>query len=148
MNFASLHEVLQVGFDWSDTCPHSFTFREGWYRVLPKDQFGEVDSYVELDEELTMLPELLPSSESIIYHYGLTEGWDHIITTGQMRGVDGSSAAYEEKCANFKASSHEVLEEEQDMLGVYIDRPFDMARNNEELKDLQFTPKLIQKDPQ
>ncbi len=128
--------------------------------MLPKDQFGEAGPYVEYDEETMRLSELLPSLESVIYHYGDLDGWDHVITTGEITNADdgpyvactggqgavpleayGGAASYEEKCAIFRDTPHDEHEEMQDVLGVYLDLHFDKARINEELKDLLFTPK-------
>ena len=164
MNFASLHEILSIGFGWSGTQPHEFDFSEFGCRMIQKDRFDENSHVQEYDEETTSLSGFLPSKESFRYHYGFQQGWDHVITVGEISNVDdgpfvtclggkGSSplesctgaAHYAQMCDILNDPSHDDYDEMQELLGEFFDTGFDKESINEELGDLEFTPQVIKK---
>jgi len=169
MNFASLHNVLQVGLEWSDTHLHEFVFYtqrcsvgtmdDGLYSKK-SDLFGPGSLY---DEDTTTLSELLVNTRRFSYFYDFGDAWEHIITVGGIEYVDGPPHAIctggqgmtpPEDCGGaygyaqvrkiLKDPTHEEYEEHSMWAEYDFDGGFDLESVNEDLSEIVFTPQLIE----
>ena len=90
ITFATLHEILQIGFEWGDENPHEFDFSQYGFKVGPIRNKKRVLPGTPgwHDESDTMLSDLLPSIRSFTYRYDCGVGWDHVIRVGKTEFVD------------------------------------------------------------
>lgn len=164
-NFAALHEILQIGFGWSNTHLHEFVFSKQGFSVgtMENNPYSEGSVLLGIpgmhDEETTMLSDLLPTVRSFTYLYDFGDSWEHVVKVGNMGYIDGNlplvvcsggqgstppedcggEYGFAELLAILKDPSHERYEEVKHWAGYDFAGGFDKDSINKELAELKFT---------
>ena len=169
ITFAALHDVIQVGFGWSDTHLHEFLFSDQGFSVgtveddpysRPLDLFGPSVMH---DEDTTALSDLLLNIRRFTYLYDFGDGWEHVITVGEVgyaegpphaectggRGMRppedcGGAYGYAQMRKILKDPTHEEYEEHAMWAKYDFDGGFDLDRTNKDLSNIVFTAQLIE----
>lgn len=166
INFAALHDILQIGFGWSDSHLHEFDFSQHGFVIGPlESQLGEELGPHDIpgfhDEDTTALTDMLPSVRRFSYIYDFGDNWEHVIKVGKVDFIEGEPYALctggqgitpPEDCGGaegfaelleiLKDPSHTEYEEMKSWVGDALDGRFDRAEINEELEELVFTPQF------
>lgn len=167
MSFSALNDVLQVGFGWTDTHLHEFVFSGYGFSVgtMENDSINtrpELFGLPEMhDEDTTALCDVLPSIRRFTYLYDFGDGWEHVITVGEVGYVDGppratctkgrgmtppedcgGSHGYAQMRKILKDPTHEEYKEHSMWAKYDFDGGFDLTRVNKDLAKIVFTPQL------
>jgi hypothetical protein len=145
-----LHKIIQTSMGWSNGHLHQFKANGKFYGVPFEDQFSGMKT---IDYKYIRIYELLKQKEAeIIYEYDFGDGWEHIITLGDILTADpevdypicikgkrncppedcGGPWGYQSMLEVLKNPDHEEYEMFEDWLGeMYIDK-FDPERFDKE----------------
>lgn len=98
-NFLTLHEIIQVGFGWTDEHLHAFSCNKGRVRIdaglleMGYGNLGKKQKRELFNEEGALLSDYIPATKRLDYEYDFCDGWKHIITVGAIELVEGEPYA-------------------------------------------------------
>lgn len=134
-SFASLHDILQIAFGWTDS--HLHQFHAGAMRIGMAD--GDIDDTS--DENQTRLDQILPICDRIVYEYDFGDSWGHLIVVEALqsreeqvaypRCIGGKRSAPPEDCGGpwgyreFLKAIREPSHEEHESMIEWIGGEFD-----------------------
>ena len=100
MNFRSLNKILLIGFGWTGTHGHQFTYNKG--KEIIDEDLREIAWRERLDHEQrkalydeygALLSEFIPPAKRFDYEYDFGDRWKHVIKVGKIQIVSGGPYA-------------------------------------------------------
>jgi hypothetical protein len=138
---ASLHDILQVAFGWTDSHLHGF---ERPPAVSGRAGFGRSSEIAEPQEKRTLLGQVVGEpGATLVYRYDFGDDWEHLITVEAVEAADdaviyprctaGRRAGPPEDCGGYPGYEHllavlaDPTDEEHDWLSEWVGGGFDPA---------------------
>jgi len=168
INFLTLHEILQIGFGWTDDHLHAFSCNKGRVRIdaglleMTCSDMGKDTKRELFNEEGGLLSDYIPATKRLDYEYDFGDSWVHVITVGAIElierepyatctGGEGSTPpedcggpyGYAELRAILKDPTHESYEDKLEWVGDEPDLGFDQGDINFQLKRLKPFTELL-----